>query len=119
MDEALQLPVSVTPHTASAVTALRRARTLVPCSGSLCRALDATDPAGDLDTDAFGEAVDALDVAARVFGYDSAAQVGAHDQDAALVFDIAVYHLTGSPADVPAALKAFQRAAGPLLPRVR
>jgi hypothetical protein len=45
--------------------------------------------------------------------------VGAHDEDAALVFDIAVYHLTDSPADVPAALVAFRRAAGPLLPRVR
>jgi hypothetical protein len=37
MDEALQLPVAVTPHTAVAVTALRRARASVPCSGSVCR----------------------------------------------------------------------------------
>ena len=119
MDEALQLPVTVTPHTASAVTALRHARGLIPCAGSLCRALDLADPAGELDTGAYGEAVEALDVAARVFGYDCAAQVGALDEDAALVFDIAVYHLTGSPADVPAALTAFQRAAGPMLPRIR
>jgi hypothetical protein len=68
MDEALQLPVAVTPHTAVAVTALRRARASVPCSGSVCRALDVTDPAGDLETDAYGEAVEALDVAARVSG---------------------------------------------------
>jgi hypothetical protein len=30
-----------------------------------------------------------------------------------------VYHLTGAPADVPAALAAFRRAAGPLLPGLR
>lgn len=118
MDEALQLPVTVTPHTAVAITVLRQGRALLPCGGSVCRALDAADPAGELDTDAYGEAVGALDVAARVFGHDCASDVGAHDPDAALLFDIAVYHLTGSPADVPAALAAFQRAAGPLLPRV-
>jgi hypothetical protein len=118
MDEALQLTVTATPHTAVAVTALRQGRALLPCGGSVCRALDATDPAGELETDAYGEAVDALDVAARVFGHDSAADVGAHDADAALLFDIAVYHLTGSPADVPAALAAFRRAAGPPLPGV-
>ena len=45
--------------------------------------------------------------------------VGAHCDDAALVFDIAVYHLTGSAGDIPAALGAFRRAAGPLLERTR
>jgi hypothetical protein len=119
MDEALQLPVMVTPHTATAVTALRQGRELVPCAGSVCRALDTADPNGDLEADAYAEAVEALDVAARVFGHGCAADVGAHDADTALLFDIAVYHLTGSPADVPAALAAFRRAAGPLLPRVR
>ena len=119
MDEALQLSVTVTPHTAAAVCALRDARGMIPCDGSLAAALDKADPAGLLHPNAFAEALEALDVAARVFGHRSAIVVGAHDPDAALVFDVAVYHLTGSPADVPAALAAFRRAAGPLLPGLR
>src|SRR5436190_20816363 len=119
MDEALQLPVTVTRHTATAVRALRDARAAIPCDGSLAAALDRADPAGALDPQAFAEALEALDVGARVFGHRSAIVVGAHDPDAALVFDVAVYHLTGSPADVPAALIAFRRAAGPLLPELR
>jgi hypothetical protein len=115
----LELPVSPTVHTAAAVRAVRAARALVPCHGSLCAALDLADPGGALDPDAYREAVEALDVAARVFGHDTATQVGAHCEDAALVFDIAVYHLTGAAADIPAALLAFRRAAGPLLERTR
>ena len=61
----------------------------------------------------------ALDVGARVFGHVTATEVGAHCDDAALVLDVAVYHLTGSAADIPAALEAFRRAAGPLLERTR
>jgi hypothetical protein len=61
----------------------------------------------------------ALDVGARVFGHDAATEIGAHCDDAALVFDIAVYHLTDAGADIPAALRAFRRAAGPLLERTR
>ena len=72
-----------------------------------------------LDPDAYREAVEALDVGARVFGHAAATDVGAHCDDAALVFDIAVYHLTGSAGDIPAALSAFRRAAGPLLERTR
>jgi hypothetical protein len=115
----LELPVSPTPHTAAAVRAIRDARGQVPCHGSLCAALDLADPEGALVADAYGEAVAALDVAARVFGHDAATEVGAHCEDAALVFDIAVYHLTGAAADIPAALDAFRRAAGPLLERTR
>jgi hypothetical protein len=118
MDDVLQLSVTVTPFTAAAVTALRGARAAVPCAGSVCAALDAADPDGDLDPAAYCEAVEALDVGARVFGHSCATAVGAHHDDAALVFDIAVYHLTGSPSDVPSALTAFRRAAGPLLPGV-
>ena len=119
MDDVLQLSVTVTPYTASAVTALRAASAMVPCPGSLCAALDAADPDGELEPEAYAEAVEALDVGARVFGHSCAAEIGAHHDDAALVVDIAVYHLTGSPSDVPAALTAFRRAAGPLLPTVR
>src|SRR6185503_3429258 len=106
----LELSVSPTAHTAAAVRAVRDARAQVPCRGSLCAALA---------QDAYREAVEALDIAARVFGHDTATQVGAHCEDAALVFDIAVYHLTGAAADIPAALVAFRRAAGPLLERTR
>ncbi|MGN6379946.1 MAG: hypothetical protein ACTHNU_13420 [Gaiellales bacterium] len=119
MDDVLQLSVTVTPYTAAAVSALRGARAMVPCPGSVCAALDAADPDGELEPEAYAEAVQALDVGARVFGHSHAIDIGAHHDDAALVFDIAVYHLTGSPSDVPAALTAFQRAAGPLLPAVR
>jgi ABC-type Co2+ transport system permease subunit len=115
----LELPVAPTQHTASAVRAIRDARVQVPCHGSLCAALDLADPAGTLDPAAYGEAVGALDVGARVFGHDAAIEIGAHCEDAALVFDIAVYHLTGAAADIPAALGAFRRAAGPLLERTR
>ena len=115
----LELPVAPTAHTATAVRAIRDARVQVPCHGSLCAALDLADPSGALDPDAYGEAVGALDVAARVFGHDAATEIGAHCEDAAFVFDIAVYHLTGAPADIPAALGAFRRAAGPLLERTR
>ena len=115
----LELSVTPTLHTAAAVRAVRDARVQVPCHGSLCAALDLADPAGMLEPDAYGEAVGALDVAARVFGHDAATEIGAHCEDAALVFDIAVYHLTGAAADIPAALAAFRRAAGPLLERTR
>jgi hypothetical protein len=115
----LELRVAPTPHTAAAVRAIRDARAQIPCHGSLCAALDLADPAGALEPDAYGEAVAALDVGARVFGRDAATDVGAHCEDAAFVFDIAVYHLTGSGADIPAALDAFRRAAGPLLERTR
>jgi hypothetical protein len=115
----LELPVAPTQHTAAAVRAIRDARVQVPCRGSLCAALDLADPSGMLEPGAYHEAVGALDVAARVFGHDMATEIGAHCEDAALVFDIAVYHLTGAPADVPAALRAFRRAAGPLLERTR
>ena len=115
----LELSVTPTPHTASAVRAIREARAQVPCRGSLCAALDLSDPDGALDPDVYAEAVFALDVGARVFGHDAATEVGAHCEDAALVFDVAVYHLTGSPADIPAALNAFRRAAGPLLEQTR
>jgi hypothetical protein len=119
MDEALQLSVTVTAHTATAVCALREARGVIPCAGSLAAALDRADPAGLLHPNAFAEALEALDVAARVFGHRSAIVIGAHHPDAALVFDVAVYHLTGAPGDVPAALIAFRRAAGPPLPGLR
>jgi len=69
--------------------------------------------------DARAVAVAALDVGARVFGYDSATEIGAHGGAAALVVDIAVYNLTGAAADIPAALNAFRRAAGPLLESTR
>jgi hypothetical protein len=115
----MELSVSPTAHTAAVVRAIRDARAQIPCHGSLCAALDLADPSGALDADAYREAVHALDVGARVFGHDTAAEVGAHCDDAALVLDIAVYHLTGSPADIPAALEAFRRAAGPLLERTR
>ena len=114
-----ELSVSPTAHTAAAVRAIRDARAQIPCQGSLCAALDLADPDGTLDQDAYREAVAALDVGARVFGHDAATDVGAHCDDAALVLDIAAYHLTGSGADVPAALEAFRRAAGPLLERTR
>jgi hypothetical protein len=115
----LELRVSPTPHTALAVRSLRGARAQVPCHGSLCAALDLADPDGGLDPEVYREAVGALDVGARVFGYDAATEVGGHCDDAAFVFDIAVYHLTGAAADTPAALAAFRRAAGPLLERTR
>jgi hypothetical protein len=119
MNEVLQLSVVVTPHTADAVTVLRRARAEVPRVGSLCAALDASDPAGEISPGAYREALGALDVGARVFGHASATEVGAHHEDAALVIDVAVYHLTGSPSDVRAALTAFRRAAGPRLETTR
>lgn len=54
-----------------------------------------------------------------MFGHAAATDIGAYSDDAALVFDIAAYHLTGSEGDIPAALSAFRRAAGPLLERTR
>ena len=111
----LQLAVTVTPHTAAAVRLLRDARAQVPCHGSVCAALDLADPDGIRDPEVYREAVSALDVGARVFGHPAATSIGAHCEDAAFVFDVAVYHLTGAPADTPAALAAFSRAAGPLL----
>jgi ABC-type Co2+ transport system permease subunit len=115
----MELSVSPTPHTAAAVRVIRDARLQIPCHGSLCAALDLADPDGTLDPEVYSEAVTALDVGARVFGHDTATEVGAHCDDAALVLDVAVYHLTGSAADIPAALAAFRRAAGPLLERTR
>ena len=115
----LELSVTPTPHTAAAVRAVREARAQVPCHGSLCAALDLADPDGALEPAVYSEAVRALDIGARVFGHDAATEVGAHCEDAALVFDVAVYHLTGSQADIPAALHAFRRAAGPLLEQTR
>ena len=103
----VQLRVSPTPHTADAVTALRAARETIPLPGSICAALDAGDPDGLLDQSAYAEALFALDVAARVFGRTSAIDIGAHQSDAALVLDIAVYHLTGAPSDLDAALTPF------------
>ncbi len=94
----LQLSVAPTPHTAAAVRLLRTARRQIPCVGSLCAALD---------------------VGARVFGYDAATEIGAHSGSAALVVDVAVYHLTGAMTDIPAALNGFRRAAGPLLEPTR
>jgi hypothetical protein len=115
----LQLPVAPTPHTAAAVRLLRQARRRVPCGGSLCAALDLADSAGAVSPDAYAEAVAALDVGARVFGYDAATEIGAHGGAAALVVDVAVYNLTGAATDIPAALNAFRRAAGPLLEPTR
>jgi hypothetical protein len=111
----MYLSVTVTPHTAASVAALRAARERIPTGGSVCAALDAADPAGALHPDAYAEAVSALDVAARVFGYDRATDVGAHQADAAFLVDVAVYHMTGAISDVVPALTAFRRAAGPLL----
>jgi Asp-tRNA(Asn)/Glu-tRNA(Gln) amidotransferase A subunit family amidase len=76
-----------------------------------------TDPDGALAAGVYAEAVFALDVGARVFGFDAAAQVSAAQEDAAAVVDVAVYHLTGAPGDAGPALVAFRRAAGPLLER--
>ena len=115
----LHLSVAPTLHTAAAVRLLRDARRQVPCGGSLCAALDLADPAGSVEPDVYAEAVKALDVGARVFGCEAATEIGAHDGAAALVVDIAVYNLTGAPADIPAALNAFRRAAGPLLESTR
>lgn len=115
----MELSVSPTRHTATAVRAMRDGRAQIPCHGSLCAAVDLADLAGALDPEAYREAVEALDVGARVFGHAAATEVGAHCDDAALVFDIAVYNLTGSAGDIPAALSAFRRAAGPLLERTR
>ena len=114
-----QLSVAPTPHTADAVRALRSARRQVPCAGSLCAAVDRADPAGAMPAAAYSECIAALDVGARVFGYDAATEIGAHSDDAALVIDVAVYHLTGAAGDIPAALNAFRRAAGPLLEPTR
>jgi ABC-type Co2+ transport system permease subunit len=119
VNSALQLSVAPTAHTAAAVRALRAARRHVPCAGSLCAAVDQADPAGVLAPEAYSECIAALDVGARVFGFDAATEIGAHNDDAALVIDVAVYHLTGAAADIPAALNAFHRAAGPLLERTR
>jgi hypothetical protein len=119
VNSALQLSVAPTAHTAAAVRALRAARRHVPCAGSLCAAVDHADPAGAVDPAAYTECIAALDVGARVFGFDAATEIGAHNDDAALVIDVGVYHLTGAAADIPAALNAFHRAAGPLLERTR
>jgi hypothetical protein len=115
MSPDLRLPVAPTAHTADAVRLLRDARRLVPCPGSLCAAVDRADPEGALGAAVYAECIAALDVAARVFGYDAATEIGAHTDDAALVCDVAVYNLTGAASDIPAALRAFRRAAGPLL----
>ena len=115
----LQLPVTVTPHTADAVRLLRDARTRVPCTGSLCAALDAADPDGAAACEVYAEALFALDVAARVFGLDAATCIGAHQPEAVLVIDVGVYHLTGAPTDLRPALVAFRRAAGPPLEPVQ
>jgi hypothetical protein len=115
----IQLSVTPTPHTADAVRSLRAARRHVPCAGSLCAAVDLADPAGSVAAEAYAECIAALDVGARVFGFDAATEIGAHTDDAALVIDVAVYHLTGAAGDIPAALNAFRRAAGPLLERTR
>jgi hypothetical protein len=115
----IQLSVTPTPHTAEAVRVLRQARRHVPCAGSLCAAIDASDPSGSLAAEVYAECIAALDVGARVFGFDAATEIGGHCDDAALVVDVAVYHLTGAGGDVPAALNAFRRAAGPLLERTR
>jgi hypothetical protein len=112
----LHLAISPTEHTAAVVAALRRGRAAIPRAGSICAALDAADPAGQLSAAAFGEALAALKVGALVFGIEQPAAIGAQDPDAAYVFDLAIYHLTGSPADTRAALEAFRRAAGPPLP---
>ena len=98
---------------------LREARREVPCAGSLCAALDLADPAGEVAPEAYAEAVSALDVGARVFGYGAATEIGGHCASPALVIDMAVYNLTGAVTDVPAALNAFRRAAGPLLESTR
>ncbi len=115
----LKLSVAPTAHTAAAVRLLREGRRQVPCAGSLCAALDLADPAGEVAPEAYAEAVSALDVGARVFGYDAATEIGGHSASAALVIDVAVYNLTGAATDVPAALNAFRRAAGPLLSPTR
>jgi hypothetical protein len=114
-----ELTVEPTVHTAAAVRLLRAARRQVPCPGSLCAAVDLADPDGALAADVYAECIAALDVGARVFGYDRATEIGAHTDDAALVVDVAVYNLTGAAGDVPAALNAFRRAAGPLLEPTR
>jgi hypothetical protein len=114
-----QLSVTPTPHTADAVRLLRYARRQVPCAGSLCAAVDLADPAGAVAPEAYSEGIAALDVGARIFGYDTATEIGAHSDDAALVVDVAIYHLTGAAGDIPAALNAFRRAAGPLLEPTR
>ena len=119
MSTPTQLSVTPTPHTAEAVRVLRGARRQVPCAGSLCAAVDLADPAGAVTAAAYSECIAALDVGARVFGYDTATEIGAHSDDAALVIDVAVYHLTGAAGDIPAALNAFHRAAGPLLEPTR
>ena len=115
----LELPVAPTPHTAAAVRALRDARLQIPCHGSVCAALNLADPDGVLPSEAYAEAVEALDVAARVFGLPAATLAGAHCEDAAFLFDVAVYNLTGAGSDIPAALRAFSRAAGALLDQPR
>jgi hypothetical protein len=115
----LQLAVAPTAHTADAVRLLRAARRQVPCPGSLCAAVDLADPEGVLAAEVYAEGIAALDVGARVFGYDRATEIGAHTDDAALVVDVAVYNLTGAAGDVSAALRAFRRAAGPLLEPTR
>jgi hypothetical protein len=115
----LQLSVAPTDHTADAVRLLRAARRQVPCAGSLCAAVDLADPRGAHIAEVYAECVAALDVGARVFGYDHATAIGAHTDDAALVIDVAVYNLTGAASDIPAALNAFRRAAGRLLAPTR
>lgn len=119
MNSDLQLRVTPTAHTAEAVRLLRAARRQVPCAGSLCAAVDLADPDGELAADVYAECIAALDVGARVFGHSASTEIGAHCDDAALVVDVAIYNLTGAAGDVPAALTAFRRAAGPLLERTR
>jgi hypothetical protein len=115
----MTLTARPTEHTPAAVAALRAAARMIPCPGSICAALDAADPHGRMDPGVYAEAVAALDVAARVFGHDFAYEVGAHQLEAVLLTDVAVYHLTAAQGDVPPALAAFRRAAGPLLERTR
>jgi len=115
----LQLAVVPTPHTTAAVRLLRAARRQIPCGGSLCAALDLADPAGEVAPEAYAEAVSALDIGARVFGFAAATEIGAHSASAALVVDVAVYSLTGAVTDIPAAQNGFRRAAGPLLEPTR
>jgi hypothetical protein len=108
-----QLRIAPTPHTAAAVALLRRARALVPGAGSLAGLVH--EVAAGSQAEALAEALAALRVGALVFGRDDASAVGAQRADAVGVVDVALYHLTGAPADVAPALAAFRRAAGPLL----
>jgi hypothetical protein len=82
MDEiSLQLAVAATPQTAAAARMLRAARAQVPCRGSICAAIDLSDPDGVVQSDVYREAVAALDVGARVFGHPAATGIGAHCEE--------------------------------------